>query len=184
MAHEVERMFSAREVPWHIADTKDRTLVTPDRLTIEEAIPSSGLDWKVERVPIYVQRAPGEGYFSEYEAIEGMIGLERSTDGQILGIHSETYRENQPREMFEWGWGIVEASLEDGAEQAAVWETGGSLAGGKKIFAMIKMPEIVQINGDRHVPYLGLADSYDGSLARRAWMTFVRVVCINTLDWS
>ena len=186
MAHEVERMFSARIVPWHYEMTQDRTLVTPDRLTIEQAIPSSGLDWEVERVPIYV-RGPQVGAFPvsfNHQEVPGMIGLRRSTDHKILGIHTEGYVENQPREMFEWGWDIVEASMTEGAQSAAVWETGGSLAGGKKIFAMIKMPETVTISGDQHVPYLGLADSYDGSLARRAWMTFVRVVCSNTLDWS
>jgi phage/plasmid-like protein (TIGR03299 family) len=185
-------MFSARQVPWHFSMTQDRTIVTDDNLTMEEAIPSSGLDWKVERVPIYTQRqeipysVEGVHVFPTrvYDEVPGMIGLQRSTDHKILGIHTDQYQENQPREMFEWGWGIIEAALEDGATMSPVWETGGSLAGGKRIFAMIKMPEIIQINGDRHVPYLGLADSFDGSLARRAWMTFVRVVCQNTLDWS
>ena len=185
MAHNVERMFSARIVPWHKELTGDRTTVTPGRLTMEEAIPSSGLDWSVERVPIYTQ-APGydQDFHPQMAEVPGMIGIQRSTDGAVLGVHTEQYLENQPREMFEWGWGIVEAAMEGGPEEAAIWETGGSLAGGKKIFAMIKLPETITVNGDKHVPYLGLADSFDGSMGRRAWMTFVRTVCENTLDWG
>lgn len=179
MSHLVEKMFSAREVPWHFKWTKDRTLVTPDRLTMEEAIPASGLDWTVSTVPIFIH--------DEHDGFIGVPGkraIRRSSDGRVLGVHSDGYVPNQPASLFEWGWNIIQASLEDGVKEAAVWETGGSLAGGKRIFAMIKLPDTVRVNGDELVPYLGLADSYDGTLARRAWMTFLRVVCQNTLDWS
>ena len=186
MSHMVERMFSVREIPWHFNETQDRTLITPDRLTLEEAIPWSGLDWSVRREPIYVESHNwgADAVTQHMVPVDNMIAIRRNTDDAVLGIHTEGYQENQPRELFEWGWGIIEASVEEGMNQAAVWETGGSLAGGKKIFAMIRLPEDVVVDGDKHIPYLGLADSFDGSMARRAWLSFVRVVCWNTLDWS
>lgn len=182
--HLVEKMFSAREEPWHYHLTRDKTTITPDVLTMEEAIPLSGLDWRVDRVPIYVKGRSDDGIPGHFLPVEDRIALRRDTDHSILGIHTEGYQENQPRELFEWGWGIIEASMEGGPNDHAMWETGGSLADGKRIFAMLKLPVEVKVDGDVLYPYLGLADSYDGTMARRAWLTMIRVVCQNTVDWS
>ena len=54
MAHEVETMFSARELPWHGLGT-----VTEDVLTAKEAIETAGLDWEVELRSLFVSLPGG-----------------------------------------------------------------------------------------------------------------------------
>jgi phage/plasmid-like protein (TIGR03299 family) len=66
----------------------------------------------------------------------------------------------------------------------AVYETAGSLAGGKKVWLLAKLPDYVRVgNGDDVVEkYVLLTNTHDGSKPVIAKITPVRVVCNNTLN--
>jgi phage/plasmid-like protein (TIGR03299 family) len=65
--------------------------------------------------------------------------------------------------------------------EGCVYETAGSLCGGKRVFLLAKMPE-KKILEEKFDPYICFTNTHDGSGAIKAIMTPVRVVCQNTLS--
>lgn len=159
MSHEVETMFSVRQVPWHGLGT-----IVQEAPTSQEAIKLAGLDWEVQSRPIFTD---------DNIQIPNHRANVRSTDGKVLGIVSERYKIVQNKDAFDFTDALIEAGCK--------YETAGSLFGGKKIFLLAQMPERL-ILGDEVVPYLCFTNSHDGYGAIKACMTPVRVVCNNTLN--
>ena len=72
MAHNVETMAYAGQVPWHGLGKRVLPDLTPDQMLVE-----AGLDWEVAKSPSYY----------DSDAMDGMIipdrfALHRVTDGQ------------------------------------------------------------------------------------------------------
>lgn len=66
-------------------------------------------------------------------------------------------------------------------EYGAVFDTGGSLRGGREVFMSLKLPEGVQIAGhDAHNLNLVGMNSHDGTRALELVTSMTRVVCANT----
>ncbi len=160
MAANVESMFYVRKAPWHGLGIKVNAA-----LTSKEALISAGLDWKVLQEPVYT---------SVGEVISGYKANIRNTDRNILGIVSDRYKIVQNEEAFEF----TDALLGEGVR----YETAGSLADGKIVWMLAKMPQKYIISGDAIEPYLVFSNTHDGSKAIRVAMTPVRVVCQNTLN--
>jgi phage/plasmid-like protein (TIGR03299 family) len=151
-------MFSVREVPWHGLGT-----IVQDALTSKEAIVQAGLDWTVVSQPVFVDGNVADGYIANV----------RNTDGKILGIVTGKYKIVQNEDAFEWTDLLVQENVK--------YETAGSLANGKKVWLLARMPE-GKILGDEVIPYLVFANSHDGIGAIKVCLTPVRVVCQNTLN--
>ncbi len=115
--HEVETMFSAREVPWHGLGN-----VTPDELGSDDAIKVSGLDWLVESRPIYLVSKDTEAD-NVASPIEGYAAFLRDSDDSLLQVARESYTPIQNFEMFEF----VEALTDD---PDVTFDTAGSLRNG------------------------------------------------------
>ena len=157
MAANVETMFSVREVPWHGLGT-----IVTDALSSEQAILEAGLNWSVnqEKLIYYDQDT---GYFMNI----------RSTDNKVLGVVGGRYKPVQNVEAFDF----MDTLLGEGVS----YETAGSLASGKRIWLLAKLPEKL-ILGDIVEPYMVLTNSHDGFGSLKVAMTPVRVVCQNTLN--
>lgn len=162
MAANVESMFYVREVPWH-----GQGIRVEDAPTSEEAIRLAGLDWKVEQKSIFLD---------DGTKIEGNYANVRSSDGKPLGIVGERYRIVQNSEAFSF----TDTLLGEGVR----YETAGSLKEGRIIWLLAKMPEQIEILGDKVDPYLVFTNTHDGSGAVRVAMTPIRVVCQNTLNFA
>lgn len=156
-----DTLFS-RDTPWHGLGN-----VTGKVLNMKEALVKSGLDWLVEKRPLFF---PGSGgiYHDSLEA----FGIVRVTDEKLLGVHGEGYNPIQNEESFEF----CETLLQEGA----TYETAGSLFGGKRIFITANLRSI-DILGDSVDEFLVLANSHDGSMPMTGMITPIRVVCNNTL---
>ena len=76
MAHLVETMAYAGEVPWHGLGVK-----VPNDLSPEQMLVKAGLDWSVEKVPAFANIA-GEN------VNVGWSALTRSSDNSILDVVS------------------------------------------------------------------------------------------------
>jgi phage/plasmid-like protein (TIGR03299 family) len=164
MASGIEKndtMFS-REVPWHGMGN-----ITGKVLSMKEALVQSGLDWQVEKRPLFFPDSGGI-YHDSLEA----FGIVRVTDEKLLGVHGEGYNPIQNEESFEF----CETLLQEGA----TYETAGSLFGGKRIFITANLRSI-DILGDSIDEFLVLANSHDGSMPMTGMITPIRVVCNNTL---
>lgn len=163
MAANVESMFYVREVPWHGLGT-----MVQEAPTSEDALHMAGLDWRVEQTPVYTDAGL---------VIPGYKANRRSSDGSILGIVSDRYKIVQNTEAFEFTDELV-GETENGV---VTYETAGSLAGGKRIWLLAKMPT-KQVLDDDVEPYMVFTNSHDGTGAIRIAMTPVRVVCQNTMN--
>lgn len=159
MSAEIETMFYVREKPWHGMGTR-----VEKALDSIGAIKQAGLDWEVQKLPIY----DGQG-----REIPGYKASTRSADRKVLGIVGNRYSIVQNWQAFDFTDSLVGAGL--------TYETAGSLFGGKKIWLLGKMPERT-IAGDKTEPYICFMNTHDGSGSVKCCMTPIRVVCNNTLN--
>jgi len=160
MAANVETMFYVRETPWHGLGTK-----VDEALSSAEALKKAGLDWAVIPKPLFTEDG--------MEA-EGFVANVRSSDNKVLGVVSDRYRICQNTEAFDF----TDALIGEGVK----YETAGSLANGKKVWMLAKMPGSHKILGDDFDPYLVFSNCHDGTGAIRVAVTPIRVVCQNTLN--
>lgn len=165
MAANVESMFYVREVPWHGLGT-----MVEKAPTSADALHMAELDWRVEQTPVFTD--------SGIE-IPGYKANRRNTDGSILGIVSDRYKIVQNVDAFEFTDEIV-GETDDGV---VTYETAGSLAGGKRIWLLAKMPTKKVLDDDVD-PFMVFTNSHDGTGAIRIAMTPIRVVCQNTLSMA
>ena len=160
MAANVETMFYTREKPWHGLGT--RVEVAP---TSADALKMAGLDWEVLQESIYTDAG---------DKIAGYKANVRSTDKKVLGVVTDRYKVIQNAEAFEF----TDTLLGNGVR----YETAGSLAEGKKVWLLARLPREYIIGGERISPYLVFSNTHDGSGAVKVAVTPIRVVCNNTLN--
>lgn len=168
MSHEVESLMyvsneaNGRFVPWHGLGT-----AVSECPTSAEAIKLAGLDWEVVQQPIYTGTEDNKVGIPNYKANV------RSTDNKVLGIVTDRYKPVQNRQAFDFTDSLI--------GEGCVYETAGSLCGGKRVFLLAKMPE-KKILEESFDPYICFTNTHDGSGSIKAIMTPVRVVCQNTLS--
>lgn len=160
MAHMVESMMYAGEVPWHGLGTR-----VDSAPSSAEAIRLAGLDWDVMQSPVQVGGADVEGYMANV----------RSSDGKVLGITSDKYVPVQNCEAFDFTDSIIGGDVR--------YETAGSLKGGKLVWLLARL-EGRKILGDEIQQYLTFATGHDGKTPVRVFDTSTRVVCANTYQMA
>ena len=178
MAHELEikkgaaSMFYVGEVPWHGLRTQ---LAEP--ATAAEAIRLANLDWRVKKVPLFVQqenvtlRVP-----SSYAVVRSdMWGKPKCP---VLGLVGETYTPLQNVDAFRFFDPIV-------GDDAAVYHTAGVLRHGERTWILAKLPNDIIVKGDDIAEkFLLLSNSHDGKSSVQVKFTPIRVVCQNTLTMA
>jgi phage/plasmid-like protein (TIGR03299 family) len=163
MAHGItnaDSMMSVRRVPWHglgvVLDERPRTLA--------DALEAAGLTWTVAKEPLC--RADGRVVAGHYATV-------RQDTDQVLGVVSDDYVVVQNRDCFAFLANLLGSEL--------VFETAGSLWGGRQVFITAELPEHVTVGGDEVRPYVVLSAWHTGTGAIRAMTTPVRAVCANTV---
>jgi len=97
-----------------------------------------------------------------------------------LGFVGSGYGTIQIPKMFEVADALV-------GERLAVYDSMGSIDGGRKVFASLRLNELPGFeleNGDHFDTYLNVVNSFDGSLAAQWYISHVRQVCQNTVSLS
>lgn len=173
--------FSVKEKAWH-----NLGQIVQEYPTSEEAIKFAGLDYEVEKSPLFTK---GTGIIENDNGIE-MIdsALEvpnyfaniRTDNNTVLGVVGKDYHIVQNREAFSFFDAIV------GGGKGVLYETAGALGNGERIFITAKLPDYIRVgNGDDITEkYIFLTTSHDGSGSITAAFTPVRIVCQNTLNAS
>ncbi len=169
MAHEVETMFSVREVPWHGLGT-----ILHEAPNADEALRLAGLDWTVRQEPVFwgndlMQEA------GQMKKIPAKYANIRSSDDSCLGVVGKNYQILQNSDAFSFTDSLIGGEV--------VYETAGSLYQGRKVWMMTKLPED-EILGDKIQQYLAFTNTFDGTAPVKAIVTPVRVVCQNTLNMA
>ena len=162
MSANVESMFYVgRETPWH---GLGKSVETAPSST--EAIILAGLDWNVVQSNVYTD----DGHLAE-----GYKVNVRDTDRKVLGVVSDRYKIVQNSEAFSF----TDNLLGEGVK----YETAGSLAGGKRVWMLARMPQKT-ICDEKVDPFLVFTNTHDGTGAIQVAITPVRVVCQNTLNFA
>lgn len=172
MAHEltiradgtVEAMY-ADAAAWHGLGT-----VVEGAKTSEEAIAIAHLDWTVETGQLW-----GGPSRDQLVQAPDLRTIYRGDTGAILGTASKLYQPFQNAEAF----AFLDSLLEDGT---MVYESAGSLRGGKQIWALGRLAEGMQVGGEEYGQYMLVTAGHDGKTGIKVLPTTVRVVCANTLS--
>ena len=159
MSANVESMFSVREVPWHGLGT-----IIQEAPNSEAALKLAGQDWSVKQVPVLYE---GQKTGHQFNV--------RESDNRVLGVVGGRYKPVQNAEAFAFTDELVGGDVR--------YETAGSLADGKRVWMLAKMPD-TRVLDDVVEPYLCLTNGHDGFSSLKVCMTPVRVVCQNTLNMA
>ncbi|MDY5578332.1 MAG: DUF932 domain-containing protein [Lachnospiraceae bacterium] len=159
MSAQVESMFYVRNTPWHGLGTR-----VEEALSAMEALQKAGLDWRVIQKPL-----------ETFDGIHvpGYAANVRETDQKVLGVVSTQYSVVQNEDAF--------AFTNEMLGKGVRYETAGSLAGGRRVWILAKLPNQYIVKGDRISPYLVFSNTHDGSGSIKVALTPIRVVCNNTL---
>lgn len=166
MAHLVDSMAYLGQTPWHGLGN-----VLNGNETHAERMEKAGFNWHIKSTVARFPTPEGPMKFP------GRNVLFRSDNFMPLEVVSDKYQIVQPREIMEFFETVVEAGY-------MTFDTVGSLDEGRKLWALVKMSEDLDIDGDKIGNYCLIVTSCDKSMATRVYYTSVRVVCNNTLQWS
>lgn len=172
---ETDGVFSVREQMWHGLGT-----VLSEYPTVEKA-KEIAHPWEPVSEPIYrkVPYVLEDGTMgSEYVEVDDSVLNARSDNGASLGVVGKGFTPVSNQEMYD----IAEA-IEGGDKGSVMLETGGSLAGGRKVWLLLRLREPITIKGDPNgatIAYYALQNQHDGGGAFRGQGTNVRIVCANT----
>lgn len=151
-------------LPWHRSGTAVQGLATTS-----EAIKAAGIDWTVEKRPVFSQHPDGS-----FAQVPGKYATTRTSDDKVLGIVGKDYNVVQNLEGFEF----IDSLLDSGE---AKFDTAGALAGGCRVWMSATLGDEIMVAGtDPHRLFGVFLNSHDGSKAVSMIVTPVRVVCANT----
>jgi phage/plasmid-like protein (TIGR03299 family) len=166
MAHLVETMAYAGEVPWHGLGEK-----VPSDLSPAQMLKKAGVDWEVNKIPAYA-------LINGERVNVGWSALTRSTDNRILDIVSKDWNPIQNSEAFEF----FDEYCRTGDMEM---HTAGSLKDGQIVWALAKVKDSFELfKGDQVDSYLLFTNPHKFGQSIDVRFTPVRVVCNNTLTLS
>ena len=164
MAHMVETMAYAGEVPWH-----GLGVAVPADLSPRQMMEKAGCDWQVRKE--IMTTASGV-------QVESKQALVRSSDNSILDVVGDNWEPVQNIEAFDF-------FNEYCAAGDMQMHTAGSLADGKIVWALAKVNESFDVLGDDQVDsYLLFSNPHQYGKSLNVRFTPIRVVCNNTLTLS
>lgn len=181
MAHNIttrDGMFTVREAAWHGLGA-----VLPEYPTREEA-QTLAHNWEPITEPLYrsVPIITNEGIETRYERVESHVLNVRSDDGHEIGVVGKDFENVNNGVLYD-----VAEAIEGVDKGSVMYETGGSLKGGSKVWLLLRLTDPVIVNGDPNgtvIPYFALQNSHDGSGAFRGQATMTRIVCDNTAQMA
>lgn len=169
--------FSVQQKAWHGLGQ-----ILQDHPTSSEAIQQAGLDYKVEKMPLYTgadsSRIDPTGNASDSGLIKvpHYFASVRTDNAAPLGVVGKDYQIVQNQDAFTFFDSIAQA-------EGIRYETAGALGAGERIFITAKMPGHIRVGKDDLIErYIFMTNSHDGSGSITAAFTPVRIVCQNTLN--
>lgn len=173
MAHEVEQMAYAGQVPWH-----GLGFPVDSNISIDSMLMQSGLDWTVSKQPIYRKEILGLGEFAQERSflIRDKVALMRDSDNTVLDIVGTKWNPVQNYEAFDFfrQW-IDEGDME--------MHTAGSLMGGKLTWVLAKVNDTFDVvPNDPVESYMLFSNPHKFGHSLNIRFTPTRVVCNNTLQ--
>lgn len=175
MSHELEIINGQAQMayaesegtPWHGLGVAVSNDLTPRQMQQK-----AGLDWTVEKRPLYYS-----GLNDTYE-VEGRSALVRSSDNKMMDIVGADWNPVQNEAAFDFFTDYVMAG-------DMMMSTAGSLFDGQKIWALAKIKDSFDVlPGDKVDSYLLFSNPHKYGSSIDIRFTPIRVVCNNTLSLS
>lgn len=155
---------SSGGVPWHSLGQ-----AMPETADLETWREACGFDFEIIKVPVDY-KIDGLSYRFHKRYV-----MARSDNHEPISIMSEIYKTVQPKDILNFFKGVCEF-------QGWKMETAGVLRGGAQYWAMARTGDDFVIGkNDKHVLFVLLVTSVDGSLPTTGFGTDVRGVCANTI---
>ncbi|MFD2164530.1 DUF932 domain-containing protein [Paradesertivirga mongoliensis] len=170
--------FSVKEKAWHGLGQ-----IVSDYPTSAEAIKYAGLDYLVEKRPLFTY--DNENFHGNEDTdiiipeieVPNYFATMRTDTEDVLGVVGREYHVVQNIDAFSFFDSIV------GGGHGILYETAGALGKGERIFITAKLPDNIRVGFDDLIEkYLFLTTSHDGSGSIITAFTPVRIVCNNTLN--
>lgn len=172
MAHLVETMAYAGDVPWHGLGVN----VDPN-LGVDDMLVKAGLDWTVSKRQMFALRHAKDGTPTEAAIIPttGYHALVRDSDEHVLDVVGDNYVPVQNKQAMEFFREFCEAG-------SMKLETAGSLENGRQTWVLANLGTGFELaGGDRVNGYLLLSSPHIYGKSLNIMFTPIRVVCNNTL---
>lgn len=131
----------------------------------EEALRRAGLDWEVQRRPLWYTGVSNRG---KPVKVPGQYVTVRTDTEAFLGTVTERYTVMQNAEAFSWADGLGEYAF------------GGALRDGGQVYLGVKL-DTVDVIGDKTDIYAVLWTGHDGRRSLSAMVTPIRIVCTNAM---
>lgn len=165
-----------RGLPWHVKLA--RILNTPELMQGRDGAMTA--DEVRELLPVQFSEVKPTAVYSgrKGQAFPGKVGLERTGDGKPLGIVSPRYKVVQPDEQLAFASGVLGQT-----ELGPIVDSVVELRDGGVLLINIELDALrFQIPGDPSdvQTFLGITNSWDGSMQFEALVTQVRRICKNT----
>ena len=173
MAHAVETMAYAGEVPWHGLGVKVEDNLTPDEMLV-----AAGLDWTVSKRHLFTHSEPSVDNSKEVIPVNDYYVLVRDSDNKTFGPCGPKFVPSQNAnafKFFEKFTSVGDMSM----------DTAGALKGGEQVWGLAKINDGFTLPGDdRVLGYLLVSVSHKWGKANEIRFTPIRVVCNNTLTYA
>ncbi|WP_338752266.1 DUF932 domain-containing protein [Janibacter alittae] len=178
MSHQIEThgnraaALFARTDPWH----RLGTTIEGEAFTAEQAMTLGHLGgWDVRKVPLSASEITSEGVTPLDVPGFATVRTNPFTQApEALGVVGSAYHPLQNEDHAEFLNRLAD-------ESGAIFDTAGSLRGGRQVFVTMRLPESLNVGGSDRVDLnIAALNSHDGSSAFRLLVTPVRVVCANT----
>ena len=173
MAHAVETMAYAGEVPWHGLGVKVEDNLTPDEMLV-----AAGLDWTVSKRHLFTHSEPSVDNSKEVIPVNDYYVLVRDSENTAFGPCGPKFVPSQNADafkFFEKFTSVGDMSM----------DTAGALKGGEQVWGLAKINDGFTLPGDdRVLGYLLVSVSHKWGKANEIRFTPIRVVCNNTLTYA
>jgi len=161
-----ERIYVDRTTTWHAIGKS-----VEECTNIEQVLRASGLDYTVEKRPIFMNS--GRGFNTATVQIPNRFVTVRTSDNHPYDVVSDKYEVIQNRDAFDF--------VNFMGEQVS-FEKAGETENGM-VYIIAKLPE-VSILGDGFTPHVIFRNGFDGKTKITAAICPLRIVCQNQFNFA
>lgn len=145
---------------------------------VPEALAANGLDWTVEKRPLFARIPTGKGPDGKetgiFKRADNLFGIVRSDNNHTLGTATARYTCGTNADGFD----PLEVLAKDGRIKIV---GAGALDGGARVWMQAQTPERVSIGGEPIDYYVMGLFSHDGSASNKYFDLAIRFFCTNQL---
>lgn len=180
--HENDRFGYVGQKAWHGLGQE-----LTEGMDAQTAFEQLGIGWKTDLLPVFATCWQPDGTERDGKPVlvEKQIEVPthrlhvRADNQQILGMVSDGYQPFENMDLARFADALA------GEDAAVTVETAGTLYDNRRVFALVKLPEVVKATAeDRLDMYVLVSNGHGGHASFSVYPTSVRVVCANTLRWS